>query len=110
MKRSRLKPRGRRYERLNEKDAEARRQCWGRANGNCQRCLGRGIDHHHPAGRTEAVRWHEHNGIWLCRACHKFVHAYPLRAIKWMEGALPDEQFDWIMRARKGMHDVSIRD
>jgi len=54
-----------------------------RQRGMCFRCVMHGTDWHHRRGRS-VVDEHTHcpcNGVLLCRACHRWVHANPMDAM-----------------------------
>lgn len=58
---------------------QRRQQVRDRFSGTCVRCLTSGTQWHHRRRRGVGGE-HRHcscNGVWLCPACHKWVHSNP---------------------------------
>lgn len=96
--------------------AASRRQVEGRDAQRCVRCGIPTITGHWHHRRSRSVRdEHQHcacNGVYLCGACHKWVHEHPFEAreMGWIvsRAFLPFEQpvfnqsFGWLMLACDG--------
>lgn len=63
------------------------RDAYLQANPRCARCNAVAVLVHHLAGRLGELLTDVRNFAALCRACHDWIHAYPVaaRAAGWMQ-------------------------
>lgn len=65
---------------------EVRQDLIARSNGWCEvavpGCAGRGTQAHHRLRRAQGGKGTLKNGLWVCRACHSFIHDHPAESFE----------------------------
>lgn len=73
-----------------------------KAHGVCAKCGGRGSQAHHIIKRRfKVLRWDVNNGVWLCPACHEWIHN-TVRGLTW--------QLDYVNMDYLSEHQMNLKD
>ena len=96
MKKTKLKPCGKRGNKLKSLDAKWSKAIMLRDDGMCALCKNTAIHSHHIYGKKANPVWRHElwNGVALCPICHKFVHDYPNAGLVDICLCIPEEQVD----------------
>ncbi len=78
-----------------------------KAHGICAKCGGQGSQAHHIIKRRfKVLRWDVNNGVWLCPACHQWVHN-DIRGLTWQ---VEHANMDYLAEHQENLKDYLMRE